>query len=48
MLSGMWPHFESVAKKCHKVKEEANQGKDLSKFITQGNEDKRIVEKRVV
>lgn len=46
LLSGMWPHFESVAKKCDKVLSEAKEGKDIARFQTTGAEDKRIDQPR--
>jgi hypothetical protein len=29
LLSGMWPNFDSVAKKCHKLFEDYKNGKDI-------------------
>lgn len=37
----MWPHYESVAKKCAKVHQEAKEGKDISRYQTTGAEDRR-------
>ena len=34
LLSGMWPHFETVAKKCAKVFDESRDGKDISRYQT--------------
>jgi hypothetical protein len=42
LLSGMWPHFEGVAKRCGTVYSEYKQGHDITKFTTNGTEDKRV------
>lgn len=41
MMSGMWPHFDAVAKKCAKLYEDHKNGQDISKYTTNGTEDKR-------
>lgn len=38
----MWPHVETVAKKCLKVYKEAKDGKDIKRFQTNGSEDVRM------
>lgn len=47
MMSGMWPHFDAVAKKCSKLYDEYKAGGDIQKFVTTGQEDKRVEIKRV-
>ena len=42
MMSGMWPHFDAVAKKCEKVYSDNKSGQDISKYTTNGQEDKRV------
>mmetsp|Transcript_10894 Transcript_10894/g.11029 ORF Transcript_10894/g.11029 Transcript_10894/m.11029 type:complete len:130 (+) Transcript_10894:140-529(+) len=41
LLSGMWPHFDSVGKKAAKMFDDYKAGKDITIFQTQGTEDKR-------
>ena len=40
----MWPHFDSVAKKCSSLYSDFQSGKDISKYKTTGTEDKRVIE----
>ena len=47
MMSGMWPHFDAVAKKCEKLFDDYKAGGDIQKYVTTGQEDKRVEVKRV-
>ena len=47
MMSGMWPHFDAVGKKCQKLYEDFKNGGDIQKYVTNGQEDKRVEIKRV-
>lgn len=42
MMSGMWPHFDAVAKRCAKLFEDYTQGQDITKYTTNGQEEKRV------
>ena len=42
----MWPHFDSLGKKCVHLYQDYKEGKDLKKYVTNGSEDKRIPEAR--
>ena len=44
MLSGLWPNFDSVAKKCQKVFGEYKNGKDIMGYQTNGQEERRAHE----
>lgn len=46
MMSGMWPHFDAVAKKCSKLFDDYQSGNDIAKYTTTGQEDKRVEMKK--
>lgn len=44
LLSGLWPHFDSLGKKCVGLYSDYKEGKDLQKYVTNGTEDRKMIE----
>lgn len=42
LLSGLWPNFDSVAKRCEGLYVDFKEGHDIQKFVTTGTEDKKF------
>lgn len=43
----MWPFFDAVGKRCSELYADFKQGHDISKYITTGQEERRIEVKKV-
>ncbi len=37
----MWPHYDAVSKRCAKMYDDFKQGQDITKYTTNGTEDKK-------
>ena len=46
LLSGMWPHFDAVAKRSQNLYGDFKAGHDIAKYTTTGTEDKRVEVKK--
>jgi hypothetical protein len=46
LLSGMWPHFDAVAKRSAVLYSDFKAGHDIAKYTTTGTEDKRVEVKK--
>jgi hypothetical protein len=41
-MSGMWAHFDATGKRCAALFADFKQGQDITKYTTNGTEDRRV------